>query len=45
MGGAEIECLVADFLATTSGQFNIMIPDHRGVGRSSPLECAERFIA
>jgi pimeloyl-ACP methyl ester carboxylesterase len=54
-GGAEMECLLAGLFAQTSGVFDLVIPDHRGVGRSTQLnggnctdgsvDCAKRAIA
>ena len=38
-GGVTMECLIADLIEGTGGRFDIVIPDHRGVGRSSPLNC------
>jgi len=40
--GVGVECLVASLMELTAGQFNIVIPDHRGTGRSTPLMCGNR---
>ena len=44
-GGAQMECLIEDLMSLTGGVYDIVIPDHRGVGRSTQLNCGNSTFA
>ena len=37
--GVTMECMLPQLIDLTEGRFAVVIPDHRGTGRSSPLFC------
>ena len=38
-----MECMTAELRRLTEGAIDIVIPDHRGTGRSSPLYCGDFY--